>query len=369
MTMNNEESEPRGHGLPIIPLRIRSAMLAGLFLLAVFYTSYFAAPIIVPIVGAVLLNFLLSPAVAAAVRWRIPRIVAASVLLGAFVAAAAGSLYWLADPAAGWLRTAPAIIAEVRDKLGDGPRTLTDARAASEAVEQAVDDLSGGGAATRTSQQVEISEPGLLRNIVSRMPAILGSFVLAMFLTFLLLASSDRFLRKLVSMGGTFAARRRIVIIARQMERQFAHYLGTVTAINLALGCIVGGAMYLIGLPNAPLWGVVAALLNFAPYIGPAITAIIIFLVGVSVYATLGQALLPATVFLVITTVEGQLVTPALLGRRLDLSPVVVFIAVVVLGWMWGAIGALMAVPVMATAKICLVNLPQTRSLGLLLGR
>jgi predicted PurR-regulated permease PerM len=201
------------------------------------------------------------------------------------------------------------------------------------------------------------------------MPAILGSFVLAMFLTFLLLASSDRFLRKLVSMGGTFAARRRIVIIARQMERQFAHYLGTVTAINLALGCIVGGAMYLIGLPNAPLWGVVAALLNFAPYIGPAITAIIIFLVGVSVYATLGQALLPAAVFLVITTVEGQLVTPALLGRRLDLSPVVVFIAVVVLGWMWGAIGALMAVPVMATAKICLVNLPQTRSLGLLLGR
>jgi predicted PurR-regulated permease PerM len=91
-------------------------------------------------------------------------------------------------------------------------------------------------------------------------------------------------------------------------------------------------------------------LLNFAPYIGPAITAIIIFLVGVSVYATLGQALLPAAVFLVITTVEGQLVTPALLGRRLDLSPVVVFIAVVVLGWMWGAIGALMAVPIMATA-------------------
>jgi predicted PurR-regulated permease PerM len=278
-------------------------------------------------------------------------------------------MYWLADPAAGWLRTAPAIIDELRDKLGDGPSTLTDARAASEAVEQAVDDLSGGGAATRTSQHVEISEPGLLRNIVSRMPAILGSFVLAMFLTFLLLASSDRFLRKLVSMGGTFAARRRIVIIARQMERQFAHYLGTVTAINLALGCIVGGAMYLIGLPNAPLWGVVAALLNFAPYIGPAITAIIIFLVGVSVYATLGQSLLPAAVFLVITTVEGQLVTPALLGRRLDLSPVVVFIAVVVLGWMWGAIGALMAVPIMATAKICLVNLPQTRSLGLLLGR
>jgi predicted PurR-regulated permease PerM len=153
------------------------------------------------------------------------------------------------------------------------------------------------------------------------------------------------------------------------MESQVAHYLGTVAVINIVLGCVVAGLIYVLGLPNAALWGTVTALLNFAPYVGPAVTAIVLFLVGLNEYGTLGGALIPSLAFLAITTLEGQVITPLLLGQRLDLSPVVVFVSVMVLGWMWGMIGALMAVPIMATVKICLVNLPHTRPIGHLLGR
>jgi predicted PurR-regulated permease PerM len=367
MSVIDDEAAASRDGFLELPLRVRSAMLAGLFLLAIFYTGYFAAPIIVPIVGALLLNFLFSPIVAAASRRHIPRLVAAAGVVGMLVAIMGAGLYWLADPAAEWLRAAPGVVDELRGKLVSGPNALAEVREASEAVEEAVQELAGGG--DDDAPDVEIKAPGLLDVVMNRLPVVLGGLVVAMFLTFLLLATSDKFLRKLTSLGATFAARRRIVRIIRQMEAQVAHYLGTVAIINILLGCTVAGAMYLVGLPNAPLWGATAALLNFAPYIGPALTAAVLFLVGVNEFGTLGAALIPAGVFLAITTVEGQVLTPFLLGHRLDLSPVVVFVSVMVLGWMWGMIGALMAVPIMATVKICLVNLPRTRPLGRLMGR
>jgi predicted PurR-regulated permease PerM len=347
------------------PLRVRSAVLIVLMLLAVLYTAYFAAVIIVPIVGAFLLNFLFSPLVMWLVRAGVPRVVAAALIIVGLVIGVSGIFYSLADPAAEWLRTAPVSIEAVRSKLGDGPDALSNVRQATEAVEEAVTELAGEPEAT----QVQIREPRLLVTVMNGMPIVVAGVMLSTFLTFLLLISADSFLRKLTSLGESFRVRRRIVLIVRQLERQLAHYLGTVTLINSGLGLIVAGAMYLVGLPNPALWGAVAAILNFAPYLGPAVTAGILFLAAVNVFDTLSGALLAPSVFLAITILEGQVITPVLLGHRLDLSPVVVFISVVVFGWLWGVIGALMAVPIVSTLKICLINLPRTRMLGTLLGK
>jgi predicted PurR-regulated permease PerM len=351
--------------LAATPLRVRSTVLVGLLLLAVLYTMYFAAPIVVPIVGAFLLNFLLSPLASALTRVGVPRAAAAGLIMIGLIGAVAAVSYSLADPAAEWLRSAPDSIDALRSKLGDGPDALSDVREATEAVEDAVTGLSGDPEAT----QVQIKEPRILATVLNRTPVVLAGVLLSTFLTFLLLISADAFLRKVTALGKTFAVRRRIVLIVRQVESQLAYYLGTVTLINIALGLVVAGAMYLAGLPNPALWGAVAGVLNFAPYVGPAVTTGVLFLVAVNVFDTLSSSLVPPGIFLLITILEGQLVTPLMLGHRLDLSPVVVFISVVVFGWLWGVIGALMAVPIVATLKICLINLPRTRTLGILLGK
>lgn len=364
MTVSPRDSDITGL-LATTPLRVRSAVLIAILLLAVLYTMFFAAPIVIPIVGAFLLNFLLSPLVTALGRFGLPRVVASGLVMIALVTSVAGIAYSLSDPATEWLRNAPTSIESLRSKLGDAPDALADVREATEAVEDAVTELAGESQAT----QVQIQEPRILATVLNRTPTVLAGILLSMFLTFLLLISGDAFLRKLTALGQTFGNRRRIVLIVRQVERQLAYYLGTVTLINLTLGFITAGAMYLAGLPNPALWGAVAAVLNFAPYLGPAVTTGILFLAAINVFDTLSASLVPPAIFLVLTILEGQLITPLMLGRRLDLSPVIVFIAVVVFGWLWGVVGALMAVPILATLKICLINLPRTQTLGTLLGK
>ena len=163
--------------------------------------------------------------------------------------------------------------------------------------------------------------------------------------------------------------RRRIVSIVRQIESEIARYLGTVAIVNVGLGAAVAGAMYLLGLPNPYLWGAVAAILNFAPYVGPVLATVVIFVASATAFDSAGEVLLPPLIFVALTAIEGYLLTPFLLGKRLSLSPVVVFLSVVVLGWMWGLIGALMAVPIAASIRIVLMSVPRLRALGLLLAR
>jgi predicted PurR-regulated permease PerM len=346
------------------PLRLRSAAVVLLAVLAILYTAYIAADVIVPIVGAFLLNFLLSPMASALVRFGIPRVAAAALILIALIAGVSGIFYGLSDPAADWLRKLPTNIEELKASLAYSPDPLADVREASEAVEEAMQDLTGKPVAA----QVQIQEPPLLTAAMNRVPTIAAGIMLSIFLTFLLMISADSFLRKMTSLGRTFGARRRIVMIMRQLELQLAYYLGTITLINSGLGITVAGAMYFLGLPNPALWGAVAAILNFAPYLGPAVTTGVLLLAGIDAFETLAAALLPPAAYLVLTMLEGQVVTPLLVGRRMDLSPVVVFISVVVFGWIWGMVGALLAVPMVASIKICLINLPRTRVIGKLLG-
>lgn len=364
VTDNDRQTEIVGL-LASTPLRLRSAAIVLLAVLAILYTAYVAAEVIVPIVGAFLLNFLLSPLAAGLVRLGIPRVAAAALILIALIAGVSGVFYGLSDPAAEWLRKLPTSIEELKASLGDSPDPLAEVREASEAVEEAIEDLTGKPVAT----QVQIQEPPLLTAAMNRIPVIAAGLMLAVFLTFLLMISADSFLRKVTSLGRTFGARRRIVMIMRQLELQLAYYLGTITLINAGLGIAVAAAMYALGLPNPALWGAVAAILNFAPYLGPAVTTGVLFLAAINAFDAVTAALLPPLAYLVLTMIEGQIVTPLLVGKRMDLSPVVVFISVVSFGWIWGVVGALLAVPIVASIKICLINLPRTRVFGTLLGR
>jgi predicted PurR-regulated permease PerM len=350
------------------PDRARPDAPGALLALALAYTAYLAAPLLIPIAVAVLLHFLFTPLIKQLYRWHVPRALGAVMVVGLLVLVAFGSMYRLATPASEWLREAPSTLNEIRFKLRSGDDTLARVREASDAVERVVDDITGSGPAEAGDPPaVEIREPAMLDSVIDLIPTIVASFAVVAVLTLFLLISGDRLLRKITALGPTFAARRRIVAITRQIEREIARYLGTVALINAALGVVVAAAMYFVGLPNPMLWGAIAAIMNFAPYLGAIITIFVIFVVSVSTFDGTLQMLLPPLVFLGITTLEGQIITPLLLGQRMALSPVVVLLSVLLLGWIWGLVGALVAVPLVASVRIALINVPRTRPFGELL--
>jgi predicted PurR-regulated permease PerM len=354
----------------LAPAKYHSSVLLCLAVLAAAYTMYFAATLLVPIVASLLLYFLLSPIVARLASFGLNRAIASIVVVLALIAMLTGALYQLSEPGARWLRDAPNSVAEFRDKLRPRPGPLADVRNASEAVEDAVAEITGSEDGSEdAAPEVEIREPDTLESVLARLPAVAASSLVTCVLTLFSLIYGDRFLRRLVALGGTFAARKRIVVILRQVERDIARYLGTITLVNIGLGVVVGLAMHGLGLPNPVLWGTVACLLNFAPYVGAALTATTLLLAGVATFDSLNAMLAPAGAFLIITIIEGQMVTPMLLGRRLELNPMIVFLSVVVLGWLWDLVGALIAVPLVASIRIVLSNTPRLRGVGNLLAR
>ena len=346
---------------------IRSATLVWLGVLATLYTAYFAAPILIPITVAFLLYFLLAPMVAALVRWNVPRPIASGAVVLLVVATLAAPATVLTDPAAEWLRSAPTSLNELGNRFKAESGALADVREASAALEDAMAGITGEDEPVATP--VEIREPGMLDNVLSQLPAVAASALVVLVLTLFLLISGDSLTRKVTALGATFAARRRIVVIVRQIEREIARYLGTVTIVNTGLAFAVGGAMYAAGMPNPLLWGAIAGILNFAPYAGAMLSGLVILVASATAFDTTAAMLLPPALFLAITTLEGQIVTPILLGRRLEISPVVILLSVLILGWIWGLVGALIAVPIVTSIRIALTNIPRLRAVGVVLAR
>ena len=138
----------------------------------------------------------------------------------------------------------------------------------------------------------------------------------------------------------------------RAIKSELGHYLFTITYINIGLGIATAAAMYFLGMPNPILWGVMVAILNYMPYFGATVSLIVLSVVAVLTFEDITHALLIPVVFLVLTTIEGQILNPLIVGRRLTLNPVVIFIGLLFWGWMWGILGALIAVPILVSFKI-----------------
>jgi predicted PurR-regulated permease PerM len=193
--------------------------------------------------------------------------------------------------------------------------------------------------------------------------------VLTLLILFFLLGWGANLFRNLVAALPDFRSRRRMLSMATAMQRSVGAYFSIVTLINAGLGLAVGGAMFLLGMPNAVLWGVVAAILNYMPYIGPLVTAAILLLAAVVTFSTLGEVLIPPAVFLVLTSVEGQIVTPLALGGRLLINPLVIFVATMFWFALWGPVGALFTVPFLVCVRVAFESFEGTRGLGSAMGK
>ena len=188
-------------------------------------------------------------------------------------------------------------------------------------------------------------------------------------LLYFLLAAGDLFLQKLIKVLPQLKDKKRAVTIARETEAGVSAYLFTMTLLNIGEGVVVAVAMALLGVPNAVLWGVLAVVLEYVPYVGAFVLAGILALVGLSTFDTPFQALMVPGTYIVINFIQGNFLVPMVLGRKLTLNPVAIFIGLVFFWWIWGVPGAFLAVPILATFKIFCDHIETLQPIGEFLGK
>jgi predicted PurR-regulated permease PerM len=327
------------------PFDISSIALTGLFILAVFYTIYFMRSILLPIVLALLLSYLLRPIVRGLAKLKIPLAVSAAVILIGVLALAGYGISALTTPTLAWLQKAPAGLAELQGKLLPVKKSVAQVTQATGAIEK----LATTNAETKT---IEVKRHPIAETFFTRTPEFIASAILSLILLYFLLVYDQVFIAKLVKLLPTFADKKTAVAIAHDIESQVSRYLFTITAINACLGLAVGTAVGLLGLRNPVMWGVMVALLNFVPYLG-ALTGIISMTIGATLsFDSLGYALIFPAVYLAFGTLEGSFITPWVMGRSLTLNPVIILLSLTFWGWMWGIVGIILAVPILAAFKI-----------------
>ena len=344
--------------------RGRSVEATLLTVLAILYTLYFAREFLIPIVFALLLNFLLSPLIRLMGRWKIPAPASAAIIVVALVSGIGGGAYQLAGPAQRWALTAPQSFTKAQGKLR---RIIRPVEQVSKNVEQAANAV---GDQTGKQPQVVIQQgPSLSSRFFGTTQRIVAGMLEIFILLYFLLAGGDLFLQKLIKVLPHFNDKVKAVEIARATEAAVSAYLSTALLVNLGEGAVVALVLWFLGMPNPLLWGALVACLEFVPYLG-ALAAVIIFTVaGLTTFDQVGRALLVPGSFLAINLLQANLVTPMLLGHRLTLNPVGIFIGLAFFFWIWGVPGAFLAVPLLATFKIFCDHIVSLAAIGEFLGQ
>ncbi len=330
------------------PFDIRSVALTGLFVLALFYTMYFLRPVLLPVVLGLMLSYLFRPVVRAMAKMGVNPHVGAAILLVSLVALIGYGVSYLATPAAGWLEKAPYGLQQLQQKLLPLKKPMEKMAAASGEIEK----LTAPGTPGVASPVVEVRQNRVSDVLFGRTPEFLISTVLLLILLYFLLAYDAVFLGKVIKLMPTLKDKKRAVSIAHEIAAHVSKYLLTITLINIGLGTAVGSVVGFMGLSNPIMWGTMVALLNFVPYLG-ALTGILCMTIGaVLSFDNLGYAMAFPAVYLFIATIEGNFITPYVMGRSLTLNPVIILLSLTFWGWMWGIAGIILAVPILAAFKI-----------------
>ena len=341
-----------------------SIAVQGLFALAIVYTLYVASAFLLPVVLAVLLTFLLRPLVAALARVWVPPALGAALVVFGTVGVLGYTVWQLAGPAVEWAQRAPSSLRDVERKLRILKAPMQTVSRATEQVEKLTTVEPNA-----TTRQVEIKPTGLRDTLWEGTWGFLGAMSIMLTLCYFLLASGDFLLEKTVNVLPRLQDKKLAVRLIREVEAQVSVYLVTTTLINAGVGLATGLAVWALGLPNPVLWGVVSWLLNYIPYLGALVNIGLLAVAGLLTFDALTPALLPAAAFLGINLVESNVVTPVVLGKRLELNPVMLFLGLTFWWWIWGIPGSLLAVPILGSAKLVCDRIPRLSAVAALLGR
>jgi predicted PurR-regulated permease PerM len=345
---------------PIEPQRpVASQPLVIIAALAVIAALYFARDIVIPVVLALLLALLLKPILRRMQTWHLPDIVSAFILVAAVVLMFGLGVATLAGQAQQWLADAPEVLTKARQLLPARSGPLTHLKKASDAVENITRDEE-----TQQPLKVQPVSQDTMMTALGVSTQFVGSAVITFVLAFFLLAFNKTLLNQAVESRDTFNEKRNVVELLRNIETGISRYLFTVTAINIGLGVTAGLILWFLEIPNPVLWGVLIAVMNFVPHVGAFICMAVLFLVGAVSHQSMSYGLLTAGVFVILTSIESYFVTPLVLSRSLQLSPLAIILAILFWGWLWGIAGGLMAAPLLAILKITCDQFDSLHGLG-----
>jgi predicted PurR-regulated permease PerM len=363
-----------------MPVDVRSASIALIALLVGIQTLHWAAAVAIPVLLGLIFSYALSPAVDVLERWRVPRWVGAALMVMSVICGLAGTAFALADDAAQLVEALPAAAQKLRetlkDRSGSSKGALDTVQSAAAQLEQAANENAAAGPAYTTKGVTKVQIVRAKFNIqdylwtgTMGLVGFVGQTVVVCLLTYFLVTSGSAFRRKLVRIAGPTFSQKKITIQALdEITEQIQRYL----LVQLLISALVGVATWLaflwIGLQQAAVWGIAAALLNLVPYVGSLAITAGAALVALMQFGTLEMALAVAGASLGVHVVSGYLLTPWLTSRTSRLSPVAVFVGVLLWGWLWGVWGLLLGVPIIMIVKAACDRVEGLKPVGELLG-
>ena len=342
-----------------LPSDPRTFFLGGLFALGVLAALYVASSVILPVVFALVLNLLLQPGVRLLGRLHLPRAVGALLTVLLVIGAIVGLVAALSVPAANWAERLPEGIPRLEAHLQVMKGPIQALQKVIQQAEQVADAPPSRGSIVSVRRDL-----GITGALFAGTRSILDGLFTTVLVLYFLLVAGNIFLRRIVEILPTFGNKRQAVDISQQIQEDISAYLVTITAMNAAVGVTTAVAMYLCGLGDPLLWGTTAFLLNYIPILGPLFGVCIFVLVGMLSFESVWWALLPPALYFGIHLVEGESLTPMLLARRFTLNPVLIILSLVFWFWMWGMLGAILAVPMLAILKIISDRLRPLKALG-----
>jgi predicted PurR-regulated permease PerM len=329
-----------------LPPSARTLALLGLLLIGVGGVLYLARVVFIPLTFALMLSFLLSPAVTWLERRRMPRSVGAALVVTLLLGAGTFAGVELANPAADWIARSPAVLQALERKVRPWRRPVKSVSELAQRVERITQVEE-----RKAPQEVTLEKPGILSTALDTVWAVAAGALVTLFALYFSLLTGDVLLARVIAWVPDLSQRRTAEVIL-SIQQGMSRYLRTVFAINFGVGCAVAVAMYVLHMPNPFLWGALAMLVNFVPYVGPFVGILTVGAVALASFDDVTKALWPPLFYLALASVEGNVLTPLILGRTTELDPLVIFVWLLFWGWLWGIAGAVVAVPLLMLIKL-----------------
>jgi predicted PurR-regulated permease PerM len=372
-------AENEGQDAPTVssPIGVRNLSLTVLAVIAVTFTLHEAQDFLIPLVLSLLVSYALEPVVTWLAARRLPRALAAAVVILALTAGAGYGVYALRDQAAEIVERLPQAAQRMRSVVAryqSGESTIGQVQKAADAIERTATQASTPTAAPRGVMRVQIEEPPLrVRQYLwwgsAGALALLGQLVAVLFLVYFQLVSGDLFKRKLVRISGPTLTRKKVTVqILDEINLQIERFLLVQVFTSTVVGLATWAAFWWLGLEQAAVWALLAGVFNSIPYFGPVVVTGGVFVVGFLQWGTLEMALLVAAVALVITSLEGFLLTPWLTSRASSMNAVAIFVGLLFWSWVWGVWGTLLAVPMLMIVKAVADRVEDLHAVSELLG-
>ena len=314
---------------------------AGLFLALPFALKAGSA-FFMPLTAALVIAVALVPVLEWLERHRMPAPLASLICVLLFLTAANAAIVSIVVPAWSWLSAIPERIENIQSNV----KPLIDFYANLEAfVNKTIEEFAERP--IRPAQATAEPPRSLLEFVTGAAPAAFIEMFFAILVIFFFLSGWTRLRRKAITSRTSFGGAMATARVIQDVVDDTSAYLGTITAINVTLGLLFAGALWLIGMPSPLMWGGIVALLNYIPYLGPIFAALLLALGGLMTYQDVWTALLPAGIMVAFHLIEANVVTPLIVGRRLTINPIMILISLSFWGWVWGTPGALLAVPLL----------------------